>query len=194
MTEQRGKRGRHRRRVPAVSGTMRATLGRRARRRTPVMRPRVSRGETPAHMPAAVDQQHQQQRYSQGHGGQHQGRQSIPPQVGRAGLGRPALKKAGCFDPAKPRQLKITYQIAFRPVKENTGASRGRGLGRIMPPQAIIRRQVLPVGPTSATPGAGWGPGPGLRSLPGAGGRAPADRAGRRPGRSAPGGAGDVRE
>jgi hypothetical protein len=29
--------------------------------------------------------------------------------------------KAGRPDPAKPRKLKITYQIAFRPVKENTG-------------------------------------------------------------------------
>ena len=31
--------------------------------------------------------------------------------------------KAGRPDPAKPRKLKITYQIAFRPVKENTGPS-----------------------------------------------------------------------
>lgn len=29
--------------------------------------------------------------------------------------------KAGGLDPAKPRKLKITYQMAFRPVKENTG-------------------------------------------------------------------------
>jgi hypothetical protein len=30
--------------------------------------------------------------------------------------------KAGRLDPAKPLNLKITYQIAFRRVKENTGA------------------------------------------------------------------------
>jgi hypothetical protein len=37
--------------------------------------------------------------------------------------GVPPEKKAGCFDPAKSLNLKITYQIAFRPVKENTGPS-----------------------------------------------------------------------
>ncbi len=34
--------------------------------------------------------------------------------------------KAGRPDPAKPRILKITYQIAFGPVKENTGAAGGK--------------------------------------------------------------------
>jgi hypothetical protein len=38
-------------------------------------------------------------------------------------IGASYLKiKAGRPGPAKPRNLKITYQIAFRPVKENTGA------------------------------------------------------------------------
>jgi len=42
----------------------------------------------------------------------------------RPDRGRPFLKKAGCFDPAKPLwNLKITYQIAFGPVKKNTGPS-----------------------------------------------------------------------
>jgi hypothetical protein len=41
--------------------------------------------------------------------------------------------KGRATDPAKPRNLKITYQIAFGAVKENTG-SPGASRRRIMTP------------------------------------------------------------
>ena len=81
LVEQRIKRGLHFRRVPGQGhhegdpGAGRPGAG--LRRCAPGVSPR----KTPAHVPAAVDQQNQQEQDFQGHGGQHQSRQSIPPQV-----------------------------------------------------------------------------------------------------------------
>jgi len=72
-------------------------------------------------MLAAVDQQNQQERYLQGHGGQHQGRQSIPPKVRRPDRGRPTLKKGDPQAAWRKYFRKIIYFLVVLSESESPG-------------------------------------------------------------------------